>query len=372
MIYLDNAATSYPKPKSVIDEVKRCLEEYCGNAGRSGHRMSMMSAEKIYSARENLCSHLDFNFPERVVFTYNATYALNLAIRALINENDEVLISDFEHNSVVRPLELLKKEKNVNYKCFSTEKNIQENIESLISEKTKAIVSTLSSNVTGKAIPVFILSDVARKHGLKLIVDASQALGHERIRLSNVYFDALCAPGHKGLFGIQGSGFVIFGKNELNAPFIAGGSGSESISLDMPRYLPDRYEAGTLSTPAIASLAEGIAFIDRLGTEEIHFKEKILTNRLKEGLSVIKGVKLYDTDGAIVLFNLNEKRSEELCSRFDRFGIYTRGGLHCSPLAHKGLKTEKSGALRLSVSYFNTLQEIEIFLKIANKIAAEN
>lgn len=371
MIYLDNAATSYPKPKTVIDEVKRCLEEYCGNAGRSGHRMSIISAEKIYSARENLCSHLSFDFPERVVFTYNATYALNLAIRALINENDEVLISDLEHNSVVRPLELLKKEKNIDYKIFSTEKDIQKNIESLISKKTKAIISTLSSNVTGKSISASVLSCVARKYGLKLILDASQALGHENISLSNLCFDALCGPGHKGLFGIQGSGFVVFGNEKPNAPFIAGGSGSESRSLNMPRFLPDRYEAGTLSTPAIASLNEGISFIDNLGIKEVAFKENMLANRLKEGLSLIKGTKLYDTEGAIVLFNFKGKESEELCSKFDRFGIYTRGGLHCSPLAHKSLKTEKSGALRLSVSYFNTLQEIDVFLNIANKIAAE-
>ncbi len=371
MIYLDNAATSYPKPKCVIEEVRRCLEEYCGNAGRSGHRMSLLAAEKIYSARESVCSHLDYDAPERVVFTYNATYAINLAIRAIIKDFDEVLISDLEHNSVVRPLQLLKKEKNIEYKVFSSTGDIRKNIESLISDKSKVIISTLASNVTGRRIDISQLSDVAKKHGIKLIVDASQALGHEKISLLNTHFDALCAPGHKGLFGIQGSGFVVFSNQETNAPFIAGGSGSDSRNLNMPKYLPDRYEAGTLSTPAIASLNEGISFIERLGIEEIVYKESILTKRLKEGLSLVKKIELFDTDGAIILFNIKGLKSEELCSTFDKYGIYTRGGLHCSPLAHKSLGTDKSGALRISVSFFNSLDEIEMFLKTVNKIAAE-
>lgn len=371
MIYLDNAATSFPKPKSVLDEVKLCINEYCGNPGRSGHKLSFKAAERIYESRECLAMHFGFDKPENIVFTYNATYALNLAMRVKIPSGAHVLCSDIEHNAVIRPLHLMKSEGLIDYSLFSTDENIEENIKSLITPNTRAIVSTLVSNVTGKRIPLEILSRVAKERDLILIADASQAAGHESIDLEKTPCDCLCAPGHKGLFGIQGTGFVIFGKGDFAPPFIVGGGGSNSKSPEMPDIFPDSHEAGTLSTPSISSLGRGVEFINRVGIEEIAFKERQITEKLKEGLSLIKGIKLYDTEGGIVLFNLGGLEESRVCARLDDYGICVRGGLHCAPSAHMKLGTEKIGAVRVSVSYFNSLKETDVFLKTINKIAAE-
>ncbi len=370
MVYFDNAATTFPKPRCVLDEVNRCIRDYCGNPGRSGHRLSALSAEKIYEVRERLAEHFGSDRPENIVFTYNATYALNIAIRTLIPDGAHVLCSDIEHNSVVRPLYLMKREGKIDFSLFSTSGDIEKNIESEITDKTIAIVSTLSSNVTGKIVPIEILSRISKKHGLILIADASQSAGHERFNLKRTPCDALCAPGHKGLFGIQGSGFIIFGKNSL-PPFLVGGSGTDSKSPKMPKALPESHEAGTLSTPSIISLGSGVDFIEKVGIDEIIFKEKILTEKIKSGLSVIPKIELYKTDGSIVLFNSKAIKESSLCARLDEYGIYVRGGFHCAPSAHKGLGTETSGAVRISVSYFNAENEVEYFLKSVEKITAE-
>ena len=371
MIYLDNAATTFPKPRCVTDEVVRCVRGYCGNPGRSGHKLSMLAAEKVYSAREALCTHLNFSSPENIVFTYNATYAINIALRALLKPGDRVLVSDIEHNSVIRPLEVLKEEKNIEYSIFSTDGDIGSVIRAKISDNTTAIVSTLCSNVNGRRIPLEILSKIAKEKGLKLIVDSSQSLGHEKIDFSKTPADALCAPGHKGLFGIQGCGFVLFNTSELYEPFFAGGSGTNSKSLNMPRTLPERYEPGTLSTPAIASLYAGVRFVDELGISEICYREAKTVKKIKEDLSQIKEIELYETDGALILFNIKEKESEWVCQNLDRYGVYVRGGLHCAPMVHKKLGTEERGAVRVSVSCLNGISDAENFIKIITKILAE-
>ncbi len=370
MVYLDNAATTFPKPKAVIDEVKKCIGEYCGNPGRSGHKLSITAAERIYEAREKLALHFGYSKPENIVFTYNATYALNIAMWAKIPPNSHVLCSDIEHNAVIRPLNLLKEKGIIDYSLFSSEGNIAENIKRAMTPKTKAIVSTLCSNVTGKRIFLKTLSGVAREHGLILIVDASQSAGHDTINLAKTPCDCLCAPGHKGLFGIQGAGFIVFG-GRCPEPIMSGGSGSNSKSPFMPTELPESHEPGTLSTPSIVGLLRGVEFIDSVGIDEIRYKEKLLCDKIKTGLSVIKGIKLYDTDGSIILFNVEGKEEYFISSRLDRYGICVRGGFHCAPSAHIKLGTEATGAIRLSVSYLNSLSDADYFLKSITKIMAE-
>ena len=371
MVYLDNAATTFPKPKCVIDEVKKCISEYCGNPGRSGHRLSLEASERIYEAREAIACHLGFPKPERIVFTHNATYALNFAIWAKIPRNSHILCSDIEHNAVIRPLNLLKSYGFADYSQFSTDGDIEENIKAALTPKTKAIISTLCSNVTGKKIQLSTLSTVAKRHNLILIIDGSQSAGHEKIDLNKTPCDCFCAPGHKGLFGIQGSGFIIFGSQEQPKPIITGGSGSNSKSPFMPNALPESHEAGTLSTPAIASLLRGVELIDKIGVDEISAKEKLLCDKIKSGLSVIKGIKLYETDGNIVLFNAENIAEYTFTAKLDEAGICVRGGFHCAPSAHIKLGTEKNGAVRVSVSYLNTLTDVEYFLKTVCKTAAE-
>lgn len=370
MIYLDNAATSFPKPRAVVDALYECVTQYCGNPGRSSHAMSRLAAEAIFDARENVCSLLKLDSPERVVFTYNATYALNLAIKVLINSPCHVITSDIEHNAVVRPLERLKRTVGVKISEFDSDIDIKTQIESLIRPDTRAIVSTICSNVTGKMIPIKALSETAKEHGIILILDASQAVGHIDIDLSELYFSAFCAPGHKGLFGIQGSGFVVFGDDERRDSFIEGGSGSDSENKNMPILLPERYEAGTLSTPAIVTLSRGIDFLRSEGIDTFAKRIERMSFKLCEILNSLHGVQLLSCANGIISFNVGELDSEAVSVALDGYGICTRGGLHCAPSAHKKLGTLRRGAVRVSLSPFTTQRDVDMLYMALREIVS--
>ena len=358
MIYLDNAATSFPKPKSVISELNRCLKSYCGNPGRSSHALALKSAEAIYDTRVLISELFSLDKPENVVFTYNATYALNIAIKTALKEHDHVIISDLEHNSVLRPIEALNKSSGIEYSIFNSDNDIILEIERLKKDNTTAIISTLRSNVTGGKISLDALSKAAKKHSLKLILDASQSAGHELIDLSKTDFYALCAPAHKALFGIQGAGFIIFGTDEYKPTFIEGGSGAESLKTDMPSELPERLEAGTLSVPAIVALKEGISYINRIGLRNI--EEIIRQNAIYfvDRLSELPNTSLY-FGGGIISVKHKSLSSSQLSNLLDKRGICTRSGLHCAPLAHKKIGTLDSGTLRISIGVFNTESEAD-------------
>ena len=359
MIYFDNAATSFPKPRCVIKEVNSCLKKYCGNAGRGSNSISIRASEAIYSVREKVAELLGVDTPESIVFTYNATYALNFAIKSLIKENCHVLTSDYEHNSVIRPLEKLRNSIGISYSSFSSDGDIRASILKNITPHTAAIVCSLASNVTGQTINLQILSDIAKEKGLILIIDASQAAGHIQIDLSKTPCDALCAPGHKALLGIQGGGFVYFKDKKRKETLIEGGSGAQSVSPMMPMLLPEGYEAGTLSTPAIAALGSGIDYISSVGIENISKKLDKLTTLTCERLSKIKNVKIYGSGSGIVSFNMGDRSSTYLASALDKAGICSRAGLHCAPTIHRKLGTLNQGAVRVSFSYFNTERELD-------------
>ncbi len=368
MIYLDNAATTNKKPKSVYKAVSDSLKTFSANAGRGAHALSLRAAKTVYETREEICDFLDFSAPERVVFTLNATYALNMAIKGLIREKCHVIISDIEHNSVLRPIHKLQNTLGVNYSAFcSSATNIYKEIESCIRPDTKAIVSTLASNVTGKEIPIDVLSEIAEKRGLKLIVDASQYIGHKKINLRETPCSALCAPAHKGLFGIMGLGFTVFGESEVDT-LLEGGSGNLSKSPDMPNLLPERLEAGTLPTPAISALKEGIGYIKTVGFSEIESKSNRLTELCAEMILSVPGSVIYGKNLGIVTFNLNGFNSEEVCESLDEYGICVRGGLHCSPLAHKALGTTEYGAVRVSMSHFTKERELYALYRALKRI----
>ena len=263
MIYLDNAATSFPKPECVNRRLIRCLGSGLGNPGRSSHRLSVKAAEEIYSVREKIADLLGIDTPENIVFTLNATHALNLAIKSFVTENCHILTSDFEHNSVIRPLERLKETLGISYSCFNAEGDLRENLETEKRENTRGIICSIASNVTGDELPLKILSDFAKEKHLFLIIDASQAIGHIDINLKETPCDALCAPGHKALFGIQGCGFAYFKDRARKNGLMEGGSGSDSASPYMPSLLPEGYEAGTPPTHAIITLGEGVNYIQR-------------------------------------------------------------------------------------------------------------
>ncbi len=370
MIYLDNAATSFPKPRCVLEELNKCTRRYCGNPGRSSHALSNKAAEIVYDTREKISEFLGHSTPESVVFTYNATYAINLALKSFIRERCHVITSDIEHNAVIRPLEELRRTYGVEYSVFSTEENIKEGIEALVRDDTVCIISTLASNVTGKPIDVDILSEISKKHGLYLILDASQAIGHIGIDLKKSPCDVLCAPAHKALFGIQGCGFAVFCDNKRKYSFIEGGSGFDSRATDMPKLLPEGYEAGTLGTPSIAALGSGIRFLSEIGIREVGKRIDYLAELTRDRLSAIKGVTLYPSYGGIISFNFGELPSSVIAKELDKCGVAVRAGLHCAPSAHKKLGTLESGTVRISISYLNTKKDIDGLYKELSKIAA--
>ncbi len=328
----------------------------------------MRAAEIVYNTREGVAKLLNVDNPENVVFTYNATYALNLAIKTLITEKCHVITSDVEHNSVIRPLRTLEESLGIEVSQFDSDVLPQIAIPKLIRPDTKFIVSTLASNVTGCEIDVFALAEVAKCYSLGLIVDASQVLGHRYIDFSACECDAICAPGHKALFGIQGTGFAYFKDPKRKGTLIEGGSGTNSVSKMMPDLLPEAYEAGTLGTPGIAALMSGIEFIMDIGLDNINHHLNKLREEIYGGLSGIPGIELYESFGGNVLFNFRDLSSTELSYILDKNGVCTRGGLHCAPSVHKKLGTLNRGAVRLTFSIMNTKYEAEHFIDIIKKI----
>lgn len=358
-VYLDNAATTFIKPNCVIRDLNFCLKKYCGNPGRSSHKLSLMASEAIYSVREKVADLLHVNTPENVVFTYNATYALNIAIKSFVTEKCHIITSDFEHNSVIRPLEGLKNRLGIEYSIIDGCSNILTSLKHLTRADTKGIICSIASNVVGETLPLQVLSDYARDNSLFLIIDASQAIGHFDIDLSKTPCDALCAPGHKSLFGIQGSGFVWFKDSNRRETIIEGGSGSESANINMPLLLPEGYEAGTLSTPAIVSLGSGVDFISKVDIGAINERLNLLTSNLYDRLSSLKNLTVYKPGNGLVSFNISSMSSSLVASMLDKDGICVRGGLHCAPSVHTKLGTMNQGAVRASFSYLNRRSDVD-------------
>ena len=361
MIYLDNAATTWPKPPGVAEEVMRAITEYGGNPGRSSHLLSLRAAEKVEEAREAIAALIAAEHPENIIFTQNATYALNLAIKTRVRRGTHILISDREHNAVYRPLCRLMRDGIADFDVFSTRGDVCRNILSLCRKNTDMLVCNHVSNVDGTRQPVEAIGRLCREKGIYFIVDASQSLGHLPLSLTEIPADALCAPGHKGLFGIQGSGFAYLRSGNGLREFMEGGSGSASLSPEMPQELPERMEAGTLQTPAIASLLAGVAFVRRLTPDAIAEKEAALSARLCARLDAMHGVDIYHGGGGVVSFTARTLSPGRIGTLLDRKNICVRSGLHCAPLAHAAIGTQRTGSVRVSFSWFNTEKEVDRF-----------
>lgn len=366
MHYLDNAATTYPKPESVYQRATEAIRQCGGNPGRGVHPLAMASLDAVYSAREAVAS-LFGGAPERVVFTHNATEALNLAIKGLVKPGGHILISEIEHNSVLRPVHALSKA-GCSYDLYSVRGSADEilaSIRSKIRPETCLIVACHRSNVAAITLPIARIGDLCRKQGIRFVVDASQSAGAVPIDLSRMKIDALCAPGHKGLFGLMGSGFVLFGKEILDgeiATLYEGGSGLASFLPSMPDVLPERLEAGTLPVPAIASLCAGIEYVRQIGPEQIGKTESELLWSACDRLLSTRRVRFYGPlrlPGSTAIFNVENRAPQEVSAYLADRGICTRAGIHCSPLAHKLLATPKGGAVRISLSPFNTVRDID-------------
>ncbi len=368
MIYFDNAATTYPKPNSVSNAVSRCIRKYCANPGRSGHKLSIKTSEMVYETRKRIAEHIGAPSSESIVFTENATHAINIAVNGYITVGAHVLISDMEHNSVLRPVKALEKNRGVEYSVFKSVGDVEENISSLLRDNTSVLISTLASNVDGRSIDIKKLSEISRRHGIRLILDASQYIGHHRIDLSETPCDALCAPGHKALFGIQGAGFLYLKSGSEIPPLMLGGSGSESKSPNMPNLSPERFEAGTLPSPSVISMLYGIDYIEKVGMDLIAAQLEVLCNAALDRLCSIGDAVIYGAENGIVAFNIKGIPSYVISDELDRYGIAVRSGLHCAPLAHGSIGTPEHGCVRMSFSYFNRLGEIDRFYKVMKAI----
>lgn len=381
MTYLDNAATSFPKPLSVVEEMRRCMLEYGGNPGRGAHALSLAAAGKIFECREELCALFGAADTDRVFFTPNTTFGINTVLKGLLKKGDHVLISDMEHNAVWRPIFRLAELGVIEYDVFKTYAasahrapwRICADIERLVRPNTKMVVCTHASNICSFSLPIREIGTLCKRRGLLLVTDGAQAAGHMHINVSDMGISALCVPGHKGLYGPQGSGAVILGEGVMLDTLIEGGNGVGSLEPNMPVQAPERYEAGTLSTPAIAGLCEGVRALRCIGIDEIAYGERQMGHRIRESLGNMRGIELYGADeaGSIILFNVKGKSSELTASELDRQGICVRGGYHCAALAHRTLGTPQGGAVRVSLGMYNTKADVEALCKALRELQRE-
>jgi len=379
-IYFDNAATTFPKPASVVNAVSRVIRESCGNPGRGSHRLAREAANILYNCREEIAGLIGLSDPTRVCFSHNTTEALNTAVKGFLRPGDHVLISDLEHNSVWRPIVALSESRGVSYDVFSSAAvqrpgNTEHELSSHLKPETRAVICTHASNICSRTLPLREIGAFCKKHRLLFIVDGAQSVGHLPIDMEQMQITALCAPGHKGLYGPQGSGFLALSaslsEDELPAPLTEGGSGYQSLLPEMPALPPERYEAGTAATPAIAGLSMGIRFVKRIGIESIAEKEDALFRLAKEYLSNMRGVRVYAPEavGSVLSFSANGRPAEEIADLLDSDGICVRAGFHCAALAHKALGTPKeSGTVRLGFGYFNTPDEVRTLVSRLNRI----
>ena len=368
MIYLDNAATSFPKPPQALLAIRNAMERYGANPGRAGHSLAIRAARDVYQAREELAFLFRWKEPLDFVFGFNCTDMLNLAIKGSLSEGDHVATTAWEHNSVLRPLKKLEAQGRITLK-------VAETIEDALTEKTTAAVITHASNVTGTVHPLHRLLPMLKARGILTIVDAAQTAGVLDIDLQSLPVDLLAMPGHKGLLGPQGTGALFIRPGIMPDTLREGGTGSSSDSMTQPEELPERYESGTLNAPGLAGLREGIRFA-RSHAGEIHAHELFLTRRLIEGLLNIPAVEVYGPHTAAarigtVSFNLADVHSGAVADRLNDAGICVRAGLHCAPGAHRALGTVEQGAVRASAGLYNTTGDVDALLYVVSKMAKQ-
>lgn len=366
MIYLDNGATSFPKPRGMTREMDDCILNYCGNPGRSGHFMSMKTGEQIYKARKQVSRIFHIEDPGRLVFTKNTTEALNLGIFGFLQPGDHVVTTSMEHNSVLRPLKEagLRGISHTVAEADGLGRITAAAIEAAITPSTRLIILTGASNVTGTIMPLKEVGEMAFRRGIAFMVDAAQSAGCVDIDVVESKISLLAFPGHKGLLGPQGTGGLYVSPDISICPLICGGTGTESRSQLQPWDFPEGFEAGTLNAPAIIGLGFSAEFIEKIGVETIGFHERQLIQYFEERVRNMDFVQVYgpeaDKKTGISLFNIRGVECEETAARLGRdYGIAVRGGWHCSGLAHKTIGTFETGAVRLSVGPFNTRRDVE-------------
>jgi cysteine desulfurase family protein len=381
VIYLDNAATSFPKPESVYLAVDKAMREACGNPGRSGHRLSLAAGRLVEDARL-LCANLfHAQSANEIIFTYNATAALNLGIKGAVGPGDHIIASTLEHNSVARPLYYLEQ---AGTEVTKIPTDIHsgldpDDVKRTLRSNTKLVICTHISNVTGTVSDIAAIGSFCRQNGLLFMADAAQSAGAAPIDVQSMNIDLLAFPGHKGLLGPQGTGGLYIREGVRLNPLIQGGTGSRSESLLQPEDPPEKFESGTLNTPGLAGLAAGIRFLLEQGVDEIQRKENALTKYFIEGVRDIQGIQIIGPGpdrrrGSVVSIRLDAIAPGEAALMLDAaFDIAVRSGLHCASDAHRAAGTlENGGTVRISPGYMNTLEDIEACLAALRICAKSN
>ena len=370
MIYLDNAATSMPKPAAVTAAATNALTRM-SSPGRGGHEYAMAAAETAYRCREKAAALFNVPDPEHVVFTHNATMGLNIAIHSTVKAGDRVLVSGYEHNAVMRPLEMIGADVVVCRSGLFQPEDALLAIEDRLTSGVKAVIVNHVSNVFGFVLPVDRIGALCRQRGIPFIVDASQSAGAVTVDFQSLNADFIAMPGHKGLYGPQGTGLLLCG--DRAKPFIAGGTGSDSADRKMPDYLPDMLEAGTHNMVGIAGLEAGIDFVSRRGTDAILAHERELVRRTVRGLTGVAGVTVYTCphlfcQTGVVSFNISGLQSERVGEELAKRGFAVRCGLHCAPEAHKSAGTFDTGTVRVSFGAFNTARDADRLVRAVKAI----
>ncbi|HHY78082.1 MAG TPA: aminotransferase class V-fold PLP-dependent enzyme [Clostridiales bacterium] len=377
-VYLDNGATSYPKAPGVAEAMINYIENIGTNINRGGYKSAYSAAEVVLDTRERLIKLFNYSNCNNVIFTPNITYSLNFIIKGLLKPGDHCIVTSMEHNAVMRPLMQMHK-KGVEFtkvKCDTEGRLNPKDIEENIKENTRAVIMTHASNVCGTIMPIYEVGEICKKNSIKLVVDSAQTAGAFNIDMKAMNIDGLAFTGHKGLLGPQGIGGLIITDEmaEMMEPLVSGGTGSMSDSEEIPPFMPDKFEAGTINIPGVFGLNAALKYVEKEGIDNIRGRELELTRLFIDGVKTLENVRLVGIDGtegrtAVVSIDCIDRDNAEISYLLDKdFGIATRCGLHCAPSAHKTLETFPQGTVRFSFNHFNTEQEIEYTIDALNKI----
>lgn len=378
-VYMDNAATSQRKPETVLKAMEQFFKEINCNPGRGGYELSLEAGRRVIEARAALAGFFSAEDPCQVIFTPNITVALNIALKGLLTQGDHVLITGLEHNAVVRPLTALSKERGITYTVLPADSRGIVDPDALIlavRPNTKMLVATHASNVCGTIVPLEEMGKLAKEYGLYFVIDSAQTAGCFPLDFEGLNASVLAFTGHKHLLGPMGIGGFCVKKEvaERMKPLYEGGTGSISDREEQPGFLPDKFESGTLNTLGIVGLGAAVEYLRSVGVDKIRAKEMELTGKLLNGLRELPGITIYGPQDprlqtGTVALNMHGIDNAELCYVLDQnFGIMTRPGLHCAPLAHKTLGTFPEGVLRLSLGHFTTEEDIDYVLDCLRKV----
>ena len=376
-IYLDNAATSFPKPKEVATAVYDFMVNNGTSSGRGSYKKAMQSDYIVYECRKLIGKLFNFDNPKKVVLTSNVTDSLNIAMRGILKENDHVITSSLEHNAVWRCLKTLERDINIKIDTVECSKDgitNPQDIKKYIMKDTALIVFTQASNVLGTIQPIREIGAIAREHNIPFLVDSAQSAGAMKIDVKEDNIDILAFTGHKSLLGPMGTGGLIINTDIDIKPLKAGGTGGDSAYEYQPDYYPNHLETGTSNVSGIAGLREAIKFLNKEGIENIHNKEKELTKYALEKLETVKDIEIYGPKDcekmlSVISFNIKDKRPEDVGSILDqKYDIMLRAGLHCAPTAHSVIGTKERGTLRIGLGYFNEKEDIDKLVEALNNL----